>query len=626
VVSVITLLGGFVFAQEQAGELRGIVKEEQGEPLPGVAVSATSAALMGQATAVTDQSGRYRLLRLPPGKYTITFSLAGFATIIRQEVQIILGRTLALDIVMKPAALNAETIVIGQAPVVDVTKSATTYDITKENFNKLPRGRDFESIIYIASGVNQETAQLNGTSFDGASSSENMYYFDGMNTTHIQYGYAGQGMVFENVDEVQVKDSGYEAQYGGSMGGVINIITRSGGNQYHGEALVYFESSHLTGGERPNLLLDPYNTENADYVTYLKDYHSLYEVGFNLGGYMIKDKLWFFGSFIPNSQITKRTGVFADLPTSNAQFKQTQRADRASLKLTFQPLSRLRMNLSFNNDYSQFRGSLPTQDGLSDPNYDYSQDGRNYPKWTASFNADFTASNNLLINVRAGRYRGNTYSIVDPPPDPRYYFIYSNVDMPGVPADMVHGADWHSYPYDSGWAYKRDIEARWSASIDATYFMNLAGEHALKAGFNWDRNQRDTWWALAHDYYYFYWGVDYSSPNLGNVPTKYGYFEAVDPAGDIYAPNTDRYSFYVQDSWTIFKRLTLNVGVRAEKESYPSFVDPTSLTAKEHPELLNDFIKFGFGDKIAPRLGFALDILGTADLRCSEAMVSTMTS
>ena len=615
VVSVIILLGGFIFAQEQGGELRGIVKEEGGEPLPGVMVKAVSEALIRETTAVTNASGRYRLFQLPAGKYTLTFSLTGFATIIRQEVEIILGRTLSLDIVMTPATLKEESVVIGEAPVVDVTKSATTYEITKDMFDKLPRGRNFESIVYMASGVNEETAQLNGTSFDGASSCENMYYFDGMNTTHVQYGYAGQGMVFENVTEVQVKDSGYEAQYGGSMGGVINVITRSGGNKYHGEAINYFESSHLAGGERPNLLLDPYNPEQATYKTYLKDNHSVYEVGFNLGGYLIKDRLWFFASYVPRFETTKRTGVFVDLPTSNAQFKESQRADRALVKLTFQPLSRLRMNLSFNNDYSQFRGSLPTQDGLSDPNYDYAQDGRNYPTWTASFNADFTASNNLLINIRAGRYRGNTYSIVEPPPDPRYYFEFSNIDMPGVPADMVHGVDWHSTPYDAGWAYRRGIEARWSASIDATYFMSLAGEHALKAGFNWDRNQRDNWNALAHDYYYLDWGVDYSSPNLGDVPTQYGYFYAVDPAGDIYAPNTDRYSFYVQDSWTMFKRLTINVGVRAEKESYPSFVDPTSLTAKEHPEYLNDFIKFGFGDKIAPRLGFAYDIFGDSRLK-----------
>ncbi len=610
VVSLVIVLGGFSLAQEQAGELRGIVKEQGGEPLPGVVVKAVSEALMREATAITNASGRYRLLQLPSGKYTLTFSLAGFATITREGIVVSLGKTLSLDIVLTPDSLKEESVVIGEAPVVDVTKSATTYEITKDMFDKLPRGRNFESIIYIASGVNEETAQLNGTSFSGASSSENMYFFDGMDTTDVRSGYSGQGIVFENVDEVQVKDSGYDAEYGGSMGGVINVITRSGGNKYHGEGILYLESSALTGEERPSLWLNPFNSAEAGYRTYPKDNHGLYEVGLNLGGYLIKDRIWFYASYTPRSEITKRTGLFIDAPTSTEQFSESQRADRVLLKLTFRPISRLRMSLSFADDYSQYRGSLPTQDGLSDPGYNYAQDGQNRPIWSASYNADYTAGDNLLINVRAGRYYQNTYSIIQPPPYPRYYFIYSNIDMPGVPADMVHGEDWHSYPYDAGWDYRKAVEARWSAAIDVSYFIDLAGEHAFKAGVGWNRAQRNTWEALAHDYYYFDWGVDYSSPNLGLVPTEYGYFYVVDPAGDIYNINSDRFNIFIQDSWTIANRLTLNFGVRMESENYPSFVDPNSDLAKEHPEYLRDFIKFDFNDKIAPRLGFAYDIFG----------------
>jgi len=614
-VSLVILCGGLILAQEQTGELRGIVKEEGGEPLPGVAVKAASAALIRDVTALTDQNGRYRILQLPPGKYTLTFSLAGFTTITREEIVVSLGKTLSLDIVMTPATLEAESVVIGQAPVVDVTKSATTYEITKDMFDKLPKGRDFESIVYIAAGVNEETAQLNGTSFSGASSSENMYFFDGMDTTDVQSGYSGQGIVFENVEEVQVKDSGYAAEFGGSMGGVINVITRSGGNKFHGEGVLYFESSALTAEERPGLWLNPYDPSEAGYVTYPKDGHSVYEVGFNLGGYLIKDRLWFYASYIPRSETFQRTGVFVDEPTSTEEYTQSLRGDRILLKLTLMPISELRMNLSYANDYSRYRGSLPSQDGLSDPNYNYGQDGRNHPIWSASFNADYTPRDNLLVNVRAGRYYANTYSIVDPPPYPRYYFIFSNIDMPGVPEDMVHGEDWRSYPYDAGWDYRKHVEARWSAAMDVSYFIDLAGEHALKAGFGWNRGERDTWEALAHDYNYLCWGVDYSSPNLGDVPTEYGYFYAVDPAGDIYNIHSDRFAIFVQDSWTIAKRLTLNFGVRLESENYPSFVDPASDLAKEHPEYLNDFIKFDFADKIAPRLGFAYDIFGDSRLK-----------
>jgi len=263
--------------------------------------------------------------------------------------------------------------------------------------------------------------------------------------------------------------------------------------------------------------------------------------------------------------------------------------------------------LNFTNDYYQYRGSLPSRDGTSDPDYDYARAGNNNPTWTTSFNADYIASDKLLINVRAGRYFTNQESILRPPNYPRYRFRYSNIDIPGVPEDMVYPRNWANYP--SQYWDKVNIEARWSASIDATYYFVLAGEHEIKTGFNWTRGQRDIWRAYPQDYYEFYWGRDYFSPNLGRVSGEYGYFRVLDPSGYFGSPNSDRYNFYLQDSWTI-KRLTLNFGVRMEQENYPSFLDPESSLAKEHPEYLEDAFLFKFKDKIAPRLGFAYDIFG----------------
>jgi hypothetical protein len=616
-VGVVILLAGFTFAQEQVGELRGIVTDEEGSPLPGVAVEGTSPALIGKATSITDERGRYRLLRLTPGEYTITFTLSGFATVTQKEVRIIIGRTLSLDTVMKPAAVKEELTVIAAAPVVDITKSASTYEISKEMFSMLPRSRNFDSIITIASGVNEEDAQLNGISFDGASSSENTYYFDGMNTTDVRSGIIGEQIVFEHIEEIQVKSSGYQAEFGGSMGGVVNIITRSGGNEYHGEGIFYLGSSALQGEARPSLRISPYNVNEAGYIAYPKDDTGSYDIGLNLSGYVIKDRLWFFASYVPRFQITNRTVTFlkqpTQLPSKTNEYTQSERWDNASFKLTWQAMSKLRMSLSFNNNYYQFRGSLPSQDGSSSPDYDYARDGENSPQWMASFNADYIVSNKLLINVRAGRYfQNNGVSALRPPNYPRYYFSYSNISIPGVPANMIEPVGWYNYP--AMYWTKKNVEARWSASIDATYYFDLAGEHEIKTGFNWVRSQRDTWRAYAQDYYYFYWGQNYSSQNHGLVTTPYGYMRVMDPYGYFGSPNSDRSVCYLQDSWTI-KRLTLNLGVRLEKENYPSFLDPESDLAKQHPEYLRDAYTFGWGDKIAPRLGFAYDIFGNNKLK-----------
>ncbi len=612
------LLSGFTSAQEQAGQLVGTVTDDQGNPLPGVLVEARGESLIGTATANTDDRGRYRLFQLPPGEYTITFTLDGFTRIIREEVGIILGRTLSLDITMTPATLEEEMTVVGQAPVLDVTKSATTYEISKEMFNKLPKGRNFNTVVTIASGVNDEDAQLSGLSFDGASSCENMYFLDGMNTTSIRQGLSGQDVVFEHVEEVQVKSSGYEAQFGGSMGGVINIITRTGGNEYHGEGVFYLESSALTGEERPSLRIDPYNPTEAGYITWPKDDWGVYELGLSLGGYLVKDRLWFFASYVPKFQITDRIVTFIQeptvLPSKTNQYTQSRRWDRASLKLTFQAMPSLRMNLSYMLENYRWRGDLPDRDGTQDINYDYAKEGLNYPSWTGTFSADYTASNNWLISVKAGRYwTDDGVSIMEPPDYPRYYFEYSNIDIPGVPEGMIHPAGWYSYPFQ--YWNKEQIKFRTSASIDTTYFFDFSGAHVIKAGFTWARASRRIWNMLNADYDYFYWGRDYFSPNFGRVETEYGYFRVREPSGDRGEPDSDSLTFYIQDSWTLFDRLTLNFGIRAEKENYPSYLDPESDLAKQHPEYLEDAFVFDFSDKIAPRLGFSYDIFGNSRLK-----------
>ncbi|MGD9347566.1 MAG: carboxypeptidase-like regulatory domain-containing protein, partial [Candidatus Aminicenantes bacterium] len=206
-------------AQEQTGILVGVVSDTDSAFLPGVTVEARSPAQPGVAADITDELGRFRLLGLTPGTYSITFKLPGFKTLKREGILVRLGRTFNLEVTLEQATMEEEVTVVGESPVVDLKKSGTTFNFGKEMITKLPSGRDFTSVIHLTTGVNDEGAIGGGTMMDGASSSENMYFVDGVDTTSMYSGDTAQRVLIEFVEEVQVKSSGYEAEHGGSMGG-----------------------------------------------------------------------------------------------------------------------------------------------------------------------------------------------------------------------------------------------------------------------------------------------------------------------------------------------------------------------------------------------------------------------
>lgn len=605
---------GITYAQEQTGELFGTVTDVDKAPLPGVTIEAVSPRLIGKSTSVTNDMGRFRLINLPPGTYTVTFSLPGFSTLKREGIIVQLGRTYYLNVSLEQTAIDEEITVVGQSPVVDIRKSSSTMEISKEMFSKLPRGRDFTSVITIAAGVNDEE-ELLGYSFDGASSSENMFFVDGVDTTTMFDGVSGQNVMFEFVEEVQVKSSGYEAQYGGSMGGVISVVTRSGGNEYHGEVFLYHQSSALNGEPRPTLQIDPYDETKASYVTYPEDQWNRYEIGFVLGGYLIKDKLWFFGSYVPRFEITRRDAWFLLDRTKDREFTYSENWHYASAKLTAQPISALRLSASINTDYYQERGQLPYQDGTSNPDYAYDAVGYNYPGMTAALRADYVVSDNLFFSAYGGVFRTNTTTIASGPTGERYYFDYSNANIPGVPANMVKPAWWYNYPSGDRYALARDIRTKYTGAFDGTYYFDLGGEHMVKAGFQYVKIAHDVFDAAPYDSWYFSWGRDYEAASGETIPTKYGYMYAYDPLGTVADVFSNRFAIYLQDSWTISNKLTLNFGIRAEKEEIPSYVDAASETAQENPIFGEDPIAFDFADKLAPRVGFAYDVFGDASLK-----------
>jgi hypothetical protein len=301
---------GLAFAQlTPEGRIIGKVMDDQGNPLPGVTVEATSPKLVGKASTVTDLNGTYRLMALPSGNYEITFSLPGFKKLLRKNVYLALSQTMVLNETLEQAAVEEQVTVVGQSPLIDVKSTVKGMTMTKDIFLSLPRGRSFDTLISTIPGVQNEDVSA-GISVDGASGAENMFFVDGADVTDFHLGIKGQNVVLELLDEVKVTASGYNAEYGGSMGGVINVISRSGGNEFHGDIMTFYENNRqwMQGKARDYLRQDPndytiWEYANNDTLYFNggkdRDRFNRFEGVFSLGGYIIKDKLWFFGSVNP---------------------------------------------------------------------------------------------------------------------------------------------------------------------------------------------------------------------------------------------------------------------------------------------------------------------------------------
>ena len=626
VLGIILITAGLFGQIPTKGNIMGTVTDEEGNPLPGVTVEATSPRLMGSATTVTDTSGKYRLISLPPGTYSISYSLAAFKSVIRQDIIIRINQNYTVNIAMEIGAIEEEITVIGQSPLIDFKSTTKGMTLSKEMFELLPKGRSFDTLVTAVPGVNNE-AWLGGVSVDGASAAENMYYVDGTDITAVDIGRGKQSVAFEFVEEVQIIASGYEAEYGGALGGVVSVITRQGGNEFHGELIGYYSGSALNGKERDTLRYDPLQVNVPEYVNYQdmygKDKTHRYEVGFSLGGYIVKDRLWFFGSFLPVIRTYDRNVTFLSPAGATGDYTQKRHNWNFQTKITAQPASFMRVGASFVNNFYKYRGNLPNRAGTSnynDPNWAIY--GYDYPNWTASAFVDLTIGSNLMVNIRGGKFHydiKNQQVTAATFGEPRWYLSGDGTaSFPEIPAAYQKPRNWQNR--SRIYEYKKFIKYKQHVGADFTYFMYAGGEHALKFGVQWVRQGEDSDRTLDSSLcdIYFYWGRDLVQGVTNYGQGTYGYYEVrgseeSGPFGDFFNVHNDRWALYVQDSWTIGDKLTLNLGLRAETEYVPPFCE-----AKDLPEGLAENFKpmeFGLGEKLAPRIGFIYDMFGDASFK-----------
>jgi hypothetical protein len=511
-----------------------------------------------------------------------------------------------------------------------------------EIIDRIPKGRDFTSILNLAPGAQAEAKAGGQIQVDGASGSENRFIIDGMDTTALQTGVSGKQMLLDFIQEVQVKSSGYNAEFGGATGGVVSAITKSGSNKIRGSIGTYFYNRPLNenGIQRPSVRFSPYNSALPERgQVYPESTYSNWNPIGDIGGPVFKDRLWYYVGLAYSKTSNSRDVTFYSDPTRTSRhFDWWSNAKYYNYNVTAQVSNNLRLKFAGSNQRNANRGTAP---GFGPQGYVY-PDGTvaNTPYSTSTFDMNpdgtlnQTAYNNRWVRTGANSlndtYAGNVDWVISPK-----FFVnaaggYYKTDNT-TPAEFRGNAIVHNFQSTNSDAYmdsqgfphvpsqyqqvsgytdnisnsgtEKNIFTRAFFNGNTTFFLSKGGQHTFKAGVRYERFTNDVLDGQTFPNILLTWGQKYTTVGTGEaVAGTYGYY-IVRQSGTIGKVNSNNWSFWVQDSWTVNNKLTINAGVRDENEYVPSYKDPV-----QFPDALS--IKFGFGEKIAPRVGFAYDLKG----------------
>ncbi|PWT87493.1 MAG: hypothetical protein C5B54_12270, partial [Acidobacteria bacterium] len=285
--------------------MKGVITDSEGKPVPGATITISSAALLGGTrTAYTNDLGAFRFPSLPVGTYSVVATLEGFTKVQVQKVDVSLDVTANVPMTMNMATKSEDVTVMGEAPLIDVTQSGLSTNYSKEILENTPTQRSFYNLMQVAPGISQSYGDSSSdrTIAFGSNMQSNSWNVDGLETTAPETGSTWLYQAPDSIDEIQVIGIGAPAEYGNHLGAVFNVVTKKGGNSFHGGANYYWQPDSLT---TTNVDLPACNdsltpgtacydaSAGANGVFNRLAYHDL---SATVGGPVKRDRLWFFGS------------------------------------------------------------------------------------------------------------------------------------------------------------------------------------------------------------------------------------------------------------------------------------------------------------------------------------------
>ncbi|HEY6267040.1 MAG TPA: TonB-dependent receptor, partial [Candidatus Acidoferrum sp.] len=681
---VLALCGVFSLAakaQETTGGLQGLVKDPSGAVVPNAKVVVTASSLVGSKETTTDGSGYYRFSNLPPGTYTLTVTAKGFKTAKRDGLNLEVGHLPSVDIALEVGAAETIVEVSAAAPVIDVTSTQNITNVTNDVIANIPHGLSFQSVIQFAPMARNEplagattngmasggtggslpgssgNGQSVGFSIGGAADSESSYLVEGQDTENNSGGYSKANVPFEFIQEVEVKTSGIEAEHGGALGGVINVIMKKGSNAYHGELFAQYETSGADANPTNAFLrYDPTDSGNraagldpgAQLYQAQKDHFRILRPGFSVGGPIVKDRLFFFLGLAPQiNSLSKSVNFGANDNNAGSQyFTQDKQTYYGNARIDASLTQKIRMYASWLYQYARETGnSMPISDPVKSqagylntstlaPLSAFSHGlGWAAPNSTYNIGADISLTPKIVSTTRFGYFFENYHDFGWPTTAPNLVWGTNGVGacqnlappateptncsdptMPNytpqfaLPTSLQQPGGNTTTPYLSSFTLFNSNK-HFQFNQDVAFFKGgWWGTHNIKVGYalNHMTNVIDQNGNVPEVFLNVGTGVSHGAAtttggtNCGPLVTawgvcagQYGYAIVQDFSTILTKPATDNnHAFFAQDSWNVGHGLTLNLGIRIEKEYLPA---PAGYTIKS--------INFNWSDKIEPRLG-----------------------
>ncbi|UCE22331.1 MAG: TonB-dependent receptor [Candidatus Aminicenantes bacterium] len=563
--AVCVCLAVSLFASE-TGEVKGKVMDEEGELLPGVTVTAKSPSLQGVRSVLTDKNGNFKFPLLPVGEYSLTFELSGFEKVTQAGYDVRLGFTVSIEVVLKIGIVTEEIVVVAETPLIDKTKADTSYRMNADDLAHAPvQGRTIQEIVSYTPGVTGVRANtIDGTdtglpSFRGEGEEGNNWLVDGLSARGARKNDSGVAINFDAWKEVQVISDPFEPDMGHSLGGIVNIVTKSGGNEFHGELGALIRNRNLRAERKDQLsVVTVPDTSISQYFG-------------NLGGPIIKDKLWFFisNNFHGTADQTEAETIgWLTFPSGERNLN----TNNLFGKITFTPHKNHTFSLSGTLDkfLSQSGGIGLTETYTKTVYTDYSY----------RINYRAIIDQNTFLEAAFGQSdRDSTVKPLDEDYGPAQYY-WSDI------AQNTNNAEADRTTKEQ----RTDFNTRFTKYFD----LGRLGNHEFGVGFSyyrtyaedrmrWTGEDFDAWPGNGFDN-----GVKITWTDPGNPLqlTEYGVREV--------ANSTKGFGLYIKDRVTI-GRFTLMLGLRTE-------------TQKVFNDAGAEAWSWGLGDFLSPRVSLTIDL------------------
>jgi hypothetical protein len=511
---------------QTTGSIRGEVVDSEGKPLPGVTVVASSKALLGQTrTTYTNEAGVFRFPALPVGTYSVDLTMGGFDKVVIEKVTVGLETTANVPVTMQLGRLEESVTLIGETPLIDVTETGIATNFSGVLLEELPTQHSQFVLMQNTPGVSGSTGDANGdrTIAFGSNMQSNAWLADGVDLSAPETGSVWYTINPDLIEEVQVI-AGASAEYGNHMGAVFNVVTKKGGNEFHGGANYYILSDDLTASNFDFRDVDPEtDPESAEY--HRLEYR---QITGQVGGPIIKDRIWFFGGVQTYRDAFSMPGVnptFAE----QAPYK----SDKYDVKIN----ALVGQKHELYGFYHYDKWDSPN---APDPRVTPSAlagEGGNNPAW--GINWTNTASDNLLLEAGySGWWSDDIYDAV----------VGGDLQDPFIdytPADggstFYSGGVWYPWDYET---WRSTIKGK--ATYYADEFLNSA--HEFKFGAQYSLGSALTNRGIGANGFYTY--------------NYYGTLYRVYQDPFVYGAENKELGIFIDDTITVNDRLTLNVGVR----------------------------------------------------------------